>query len=363
MQFINISAGSNWPPQAGPVFAGGTVHCGTLNIAGNARAELRGSEFFVTNNFDLHGMEFIVAGHGALIENAACELWSGHLYLPSMTLGEFASFDQMGGSNEISGGLTMVAGQYSLYGGRLATTGTGVGAGARFEQGGGQHVVHGVLSITGAYALNGASPQGGCSLDCEGLYLRGTLSLTLYFNGRDFDPAANFTNRGLLNLGGVISTELPDAHLGQVQLATNATIAFSNNFPATLHFDTSSSVPWSSEAVLSITNWTSSDHITVGNDGSGLNASQMRQLQFVNPSGFAPGLYAAQILGNGEIVPAQPAELTATLIPNGLVLTWPATYHLLSATNVTGPYLPVSGASTPWTNSFSQTKEFFMIAP
>jgi hypothetical protein len=77
MQFINISGGTNWPPQIGPWFAGGTVHCGTLNIGGNARVELRVTDVLVTNNFDLHGMAFIVGGQGLLIEHAACELWAG----------------------------------------------------------------------------------------------------------------------------------------------------------------------------------------------------------------------------------------------------------------------------------------------
>jgi hypothetical protein len=361
MQFINITGGSNWPPQLGPWFSGGTVHCGTLNIGGNARVELRGADFFVTNNFDLHGDEFIVGDQGPLIEHVAFELWSGSLSLPSMSLGQYAYFNQMGGSNEISGGLSMLGGQYALYGGALDSTYTGVGAAATFEQGGGQHFVHGVLSITGTYGLNGANEEGGVNLVCEGLYLRGALLMTIYFNGRFFDPPATFTNTGLVNLGGTISTELPEADMGQVQLATNATIVFSPEFPAVLRFDNSSAVAWTAGALLVITNWSSSDHVFAGNDASGLSASQLQQVAFANPDGFAPGTYPAQILSSGEIVPGQRPTLAAERIPNGLVLTWPGNYQLTSATNVAGPYLPVSGASSPWTNSFSAPQQFFML--
>lgn len=361
MQFINVTGTTNWPASGGPWFSGGTVHCGTLNIGGNGGVELRGADVFVTNNFDLHGMEFVVGDQGTVIEHAICELWSGHLNLPSMSLGEYAFFDEMGGSNEISGGLSMFGGQYTLNGGALETTYTGVGAAAGFAQGGGQHFVHGVLSITGTYGLNGASPQGGCNLICEGLYLRGALTMSVYFNGRYFDPPATFTNTGVLDLGGTISTELPEAEAGQVELATNSTIAFSSEFPAVLRFDNSSGLAWTAGALLVITNWSSSDHVFAGNDASGLSESQLQQVVFANPNGFAPGNYAAQILSTGEIVPGQSPTLAMERIPNGLVLTWPGDYQLTSATNVAGPYLPVSGASSPWTNSISAPQQFFML--
>jgi hypothetical protein len=361
MQFINVTGTSNWPASGGPWFSGGTVHCGTLNIGGNGKVEMRGADFYVTNDFDLHGMYFNVP-RGPLIEHVACELWAGSLHLPSMTVGEFAYFDQMGGSNEISGGLSMSAGQFGLYGGTLETTYTGVGAGASFEHGGGQHFVHGVLSVSGTYDLNGGSPQGGVSLVCQGVFLRGTLTMSLYYNGRYFDPAATFTNTGVLNLGGTISTELPDIQAGQVQLATNATIAFSNAFPAVIHFQNSSGIGWTPGAILVITNWSSSyHHVFAGSDASGLNASQLQQVEFSNPAGFVPGMYPVQILSTGEIVPASRPTLTMTRILNALVLTWSGNYQLLEATNVTGPFVPVPGASSPWTNSFTKPQEYFRL--
>jgi hypothetical protein len=361
MQFINVTGTRNWPTSGGPLFSGGIVHCGTLNIGGNGKVELRGADVFVTNNFDLHGMVFIVGGQGQVIEHAAVSIMGGTLHLPSMSMGEYASFFQDGGSNQISGGLSMFGGQYSLYGGALETTYTGVGAAVTFVHGGGKHFVHGVLSVSGTYTLSGAVQSGGCNLVCEGLYLRGALMMAMVYNGRFFNPPATITNLGLVNLGGTISTELPVAELGQVQLATNATIAF-DGFPAVVRFENSSTVGWTPGALLVITNWTSAHaHVLFGNNASGLTASQLAQIRFSNPAGFVPGNYPARLLSTGELVPVGPPTLQSVRYGSALVLTWPSGYQLLSATNITGPYTPVSGAASPWTNSLSKPQEFFRV--
>jgi hypothetical protein len=77
-------------------------------------------------------------------------------------------------------------------------------------------------------------------------------------------------------------------------------------------------------------------------------------------------MYSAQILSTGEIVPMQQLQqpvLTAARTPNALVLSWSGNYRLLSATNITGPHEPISGASSPWTNLFSQPRHFFVLSP
>jgi len=356
MQFINVTGTTNHPALGGPWFGGGIVHCGTLNIGGNGKVELRGSDFFVTNNFDLHGMEFIVGDQGPVIEHADVSLRAGTLHLPSMTLGPYATFSVIGGSNEISGGLSVTGGSYWVAAGSLETAYTGVGAAGTFTHSGGNHLIHGGLSITGAYA------QSGGNVVCEGLYLRGVLTMTRTYMVYPPPPVGTFTNTGLLNLGGTISTELPEVEAGQVQLATNATIAFSNGFPAVLRFGNSSAVGWTAGALLVITNWSNSDHVFAGNDASGLTASQLRQIVFSNPGGFAPGAYPAQLLSTGELVPnAARPTLQSARIGSALVFSWTGNHRLLSATNLAGPYTPVSGASSPWTNHFTKPREFFML--
>jgi hypothetical protein len=48
-------------------------------------------------------------------------------------------------------------------------------------------------------------------------------------------------------------------------------------------------------------------------------------------------------------------------IGSALVLTWPSGFQLLSATNVTGPYTPVTGATSPRTNALNKPREFFRL--
>ncbi len=57
-----------------------------------------------------------------------------------------------------------------------------------------------------------------------------------------------------------------------------------------------------------------------------------------------------------------PILLNYSLAPAGLVLSWTnSAYFLASATNVSGPYLPVSGATSPWTNTINQAHQFFRL--
>src|SRR5205823_11901360 len=54
----------------------------------------------------------------------------------------------------------------------------------------------------------------------------------------------------------------------------------------------------------------------------------------------------------GPGLAARPA-LSFTHLGSNLVLTWTGAWPLLSATNVTGPYAPVAGATSPYTNGTS----------
>jgi hypothetical protein len=247
----------------------GIVRCGTLTLNYGSTVTQGGGEFFLTNNFDLHG-EVQSEPDGPYIIPSTFVLEGGELHLPSMTLGSYGVFEQDGGSNEITGIPNMSGGTYTMSGGTVEA--------------------------------------------------------------------------------------------GQLKLSSNSTLAFRGS-PALFRFGNSSAVGWTAGALLIITNWSSSDHVFAGNDASGLSASQLQQIQFANPAGFAPGNYSAQILSTGEVVPraVQRPTLTVMRIPNALVLTWPSGFQLLSATNVAGPYTPVSGASSPWTNSFTKPMEFFRL--
>ena len=49
-------------------------------------------------------------------------------------------------------------------------------------------------------------------------------------------------------------------------------------------------------------------------------------------------------------------------ISTNLVLSWVGMYHLQSATNVAGPFVTVTNATSPYTNSMSAPQEFFRLA-
>jgi hypothetical protein len=84
-------------------------------------------------------------------------------------------------------------------------------------------------------------------------------------------------------------------------------------------------------------------------------------VRFVDPAGWPRGNYTAGILGTGELVPALPPPLAFTSHSRELVLSWRGGYQLLTATNVSGPYLPLPTARTPFTNTFSDPRRFFRL--
>ena len=122
---------------------------------------------------------------------------------------------------------------------------------------------------------------------------------------------------------------------------------------------------WSVGSWLVISNWSGRvegggpDQIFVGTNVDGLADAQLREIVFKNPSGFQPGVYGARILSNGEVVPIP--SIQAQRFPGHLVLSWPGGFDLLSATNVNGPYSPVDGASTPYTNSLIESERYFKL--
>jgi hypothetical protein len=71
------------------------------------------------------------------------------------------------------------------------------------------------------------------------------------------------------------------------------------------------------------------------------------------------GSYTCMVTGaNGSLtssaatltVLGSPPFLTATQVGQNVVIAWSGAHPLLSATNVTGPYSVVSGATSPYTN-------------
>ncbi len=290
----------DWSSQQGG-FQSGSARVGSFNL-GPGSAGISGTDMFVTNSVTLAG--------SAAYPFADFTVSGGSLHAQNIVMHDYSVFRMYySGSNELSGGLTMEGSNYItflMWGGTLETPYIGVGLNTRFSHNAGQNFVHGVLSISGNYDFAGGM------LMTDGLYLRGALSLETPLI--DTNLLGTIINNDVIDLGGTLSTRLPDASLGQVQLSTNANIVFTGS-PAQLHFASSVSVAWNPGQLLLINNWTNSSnlHIFFGTDSSGLTASQLAQIQFVNPGGFAAGTYSAQLLSTGELVPVPGSTTSGTL--------------------------------------------------
>jgi hypothetical protein len=109
-----------------------------------------------------------------------------------------------------------------------------------------------------------------------------------------------------------------------------------------------------------VTNWNGSangggsDQLLFGNNSSGLTPAQLSQIVFVNPAGSPAGNYPANILPSGEVVPLPNPLFSWQMMKGQLVMSWAGQPTLQTSTNVTGPYVDLTNASSPYTNSSSQ---------
>jgi hypothetical protein len=130
-----------------------------------------------------------------------------------------------------------------------------------------------------------------------------------------------------------------------------------------LRLANSSAQPWAPSAILYINNWHGSafgggdTQLYFGSNSAGLTAQQLALIKF----SLSGGLYPAQILSTGEIIPAVLPPLAFTSNPTTFILSWTRDYQLQSATNVAGPYFPIPGATPPYTNPFVGSRRFFRL--
>ena len=174
--------------------------------------------------------------------------------------------------------------------------------------------IKGTGSVTktgsGILALNGANTFSGDLIINEGTVLLGA-------NER----IADTTN--LVLSGGTLATNQHDETLGTLTLSADSIIDLGSGGGSIVQFADSSGETWDGGSTLYITNWEGnwtgggSDQIIFGSSISGLQASQVGQIRFVDASGL---LYGAQILSTGEIVPVpEPATWISGLALFGLL--------------------------------------------
>lgn len=108
--------------------------------------------------------------------------------------------------------------------------------------------------------------------------------------------------------GGTFGTGGNSDDLGTLTLAANSLIDLGSG-SSILNFDASQSLPWTGGTLLTINNWSGNmagggiDRVIFGSTSGALTASQVAQIRFQDPFGAGSGLFAAQILPTGEVVP------------------------------------------------------------
>jgi hypothetical protein len=319
--------------------------------------------------------------HGQSPRLGSYFLGNGQLFAGSLVVLGFGEFIQSNGLASISGVLELGGDTYSrwgssLSGGTLACSNlVSSGGGANFQQTGGAFFVTNLFSFGGEptccapnsapfYSFSGGTLS--ASNMAIGTFRDGTNAFTRFILGSSA-AAGRITNPGYFSLAGILQSGDANEQLGSFILAASSIIDLGPG-NAKLRFAASSGQVWNANASLYVTNWAGSpsgggnDQLKFGSNPSGLSSAQLQKIVFSNPAGFAPGNYSAQILSTGEVVPTARASVGLTHSRTNLVLTWPAGWTLQSATNVTGPYMDVSGATSPYTNLFSSgPRRFFRL--
>ncbi len=244
------------------------------------------------------------------------------------------------------------------------------GAGVDLNQGSGAAFnVTDLLSVDGHYpgGFNGVGARPSRYTLSDGTLFASNIQMFAEWHIESSTQTNRITNPGYFKLGGSVFVGDAVEQLGRFILASNAVIDLGDG-NAKLGFAKSSAEQWASGTALTITNWTGmpngggNDILKFGGDGSGLAPSQLARIRFINPAGFPAGNYMARILETGEVVPAQRPQIGYSQQGNALILTWPTDFILQAATNVTGPFVDITNAVSPFTNlSVDFPKRFFRL--
>jgi autotransporter-associated beta strand protein len=186
----------------------------------------------------------------------------------------------------------------------------------------------GTLTLSGANTYSGVTTinAGTLKLDNAGTTtarLANTTNITVNAGGtlllasssgsstdRINDAATMTLNGGTFNTGGLKEGSTGTAGVGALTLQANSIIDLGvASTTSILHFAASNLAAWTAAKTLTIHDWNGSlsgggaEELLFGTSSSGLTASQIAEIQFLNPSGLGPGTWGAKILATGEIVP------------------------------------------------------------
>ena len=306
---------------------------------------------------------------------ASYELNGGTLSALSLTLNASegpAAFNQTNGTAQI-GNIQASSGgsgnsyfntEVDLSGGTLNCSNLFITDGGDILQTGGALTVSNTLSVVGFF-------NPGLTYYTEYDFFGGTLAANDINIGGNWVIGNGTTNRisnpGFLSLSHTLTISNATEQLGSFILASNATIDLAGS-ASRLSFAKSSGQTWAAGTTLVIADWNGNpsgggaEQLKFGTDQTGLTLAQLGQIQFQ----VGTNSVSAKILNTGEVVPTgQPFQPTIAFSQHGsnLVLAWPPGWTLQSATNVPGPYLDVTNATSPYTNVTTlQPQEFFRLA-
>jgi hypothetical protein len=264
----------------------------------------------------------------------------------------------------------MACGRYLLYDGDLQC-GSISGASGVFSQGGGRLTADRIEDASfshdgGQLRVNhlvaGAFRQAGGEL----------IVTNITVNGFFHDAGGRIDHHGWIEfLAGSWNARAALRRLGPVKVhgveaygeVYAPSIVFSTNSASVLHFS-ESRLSWT--AKLIIKGWDGSfsgggmHQLRFGNDNRGLQDTQVSQVWFENPNGI-PGLYAARMLEDGEVVPL-PVIVTERR-GNQLFLHRPPGFVLQTSTNVHGPFEDVPAALSASPFQIADPARFFRLVP
>ena len=341
---LTIAQGGQYNLYDGAFGGNAILNGGTFHQTGglfNAGLSMNGTYLLDGGTFSTPSMDFASAGH---VYQSGGNARIGELTISGYNLG----YSLGGGLLSVSN-LTLLADFYTI-----------------FQQTGGSNVVGNLLRVSGG---------SGAWAGVTGYFLSGgTLSAPVIelANGTQFHHTggAILNNQKLMIVSGMWEAKEGITQLGQLDLsgATTNPLLIMPAGASVLGFAASSSINWKSGATLFMFNWAGSlsgggqHQITFGPNG--LTAHQVSRIRFFNPAGLPPGTYPAEMLASGEVVPtvsSSAPSISAEKTDNGLVLSWPSGYTLQSATNVAGPYMDVNGATSPYTNNFTEPQRYFRL--
>jgi hypothetical protein len=264
------------------------------------------------------------------------------------------TLSQSGGTHNIGGQLTVYESFFTIGGGVLGASNVliigdgsyGPGFEPSFAQNNADVYITNTLTVSSfaTYSLDGGS------LTAKTIELTHTGS---------YPPSLLNHGGGGLSSGGMIfsggnlgasGTEM----LGTLTLRGAKSIdSLSSN--SVQFFAASAQIPWESNAVLEIDGWqVGVNHIYVGRSANALTPRQLQQIT------FAVGGYG-KLLETGELVPWPVPPLTFEQSSTNLILRWPGTAFLQSADDPAGPYVDVTGASSPFMSVLNGGYKFFRL--